>query len=426
MTPTRILIALTLALATLGATAQDLAPAAPPQDHPIFLVGATVHTISGRTITDGVVAFSDGEITIVADRSVMSRISLSPDTEVIDVSGHHIYPGLIDAVTILGLREVSAVRATRDSNEVGAMTPEVRAYVAVNPDSTVIPTARTAGVLTVGVFPTGGLVQGRASVITTDGWTNEDLAVKRDAGVVIDFNPDRADELDTLIENTTAYAQAHDETDQRLDAMTTILPGPDQNPVFLRAGSYDEITKAVNWATAHDLDPVIVGGRDAHLCAELLRATNTPVIVGGTFAFPKRPDSPYDEPYTLPTKLHDAGVDWALTMGGRFAHERNLPDAAGIAVAHGLDHAAALHAVTLGAAEILGVDDTLGSIERGKHATLVVTTGDILDVRSYPVRAYIQGRAVDLENKQTELRDTYREKYRQLGIIDEDNPGADD
>lgn len=420
MTIAKHIATLALALATLGAGAQDLDPAAPAQKNPVFLVGATVHTLRGRTIEDGVVAFNEGVITLVADRSVMSRISLAPGTEVIDVSGHHLYPGLIDAVTILGLREVSAVRATRDSNEVGAITPEVRAYVAVNPDSTVIPTARSAGVLTVGVFPTGGLVQGRASVLTTDGWTTEDLAIERDAGMVIDFDPKRTDELDTLVENATAYAQAHDQTDLRLEAMTTILPGPDQNPVFLRADSFDEITKGVNWALAHALDPVIVGGRDAHLCAQLLRSTDTPVIIGGTFGFPKRPDSAYDEPYTLPKKLQDAGVAWALTMSGRFAHERNLPDAAAIAVAHGLDHDAALHAITLGAAKILGVSDRIGSIERGKHATIVVTTDDILDVRAHPVLAFIRGRAISLDNKQTDLRDTYREKYRQLGIIDAD------
>ena len=421
MTHTRLVTILALALAALGARAQDLAPAAPPQDHPIFLVGATVHTIAGETIEDGVVAFIDGDITLVADRSVMSRISLSPDTEVIDVSGHHVYPGLIDAVTILGLREVSAVRATRDSNEVGPITPEVRAYVAVNPDSTVIPTARTAGILAVGVFPTGGLVPGRASVIVTDGWTTEDLAIERDAGVVIGFDPDRVDELDTLIERAKAYHQDHDETDQRLEAIGTILPGEDQNPVFIRAESLDRITRGVEWALSHDLDPVIVGGRDAHLCADLLASTQTPVIVGGTFGFPKRADAPYDEPYTLPLKLEQGGIDWALTMAGRFAHERNLPDAAAIAVAHGLDADDALRAITLAPARMLGVADRIGSIERGKDATIIVTTGDVLDTRAHVTHAYINGRAVDLSNKQTQLRDTYREKYRQLDMIAPDD-----
>ncbi|MCR9077016.1 MAG: amidohydrolase family protein, partial [bacterium] len=140
---------------------------------------------------------------------------------------------------------------------------------------------------------------------------------------------------------------------------------------------------------------------------------------GGTYGFPKRNDGAYDEPYTLPAKLEAAGVRWSLTMSGRFAHERNLPEAMGISVAHGLDHDAALRGITLSAAEILGLGNELGSIEPGKHATLVVTDGDILDVTSIVEHAWIQGSEIDLTNKQTELRDKYREKYRQLDLIED-------
>jgi imidazolonepropionase-like amidohydrolase len=411
--------------------AQDLDPAAPAQQNPIFLVGATVHTVSGDTIENGVVSFSEGTIGLVGHaEDIMPRVTLGPDTKIIDLTGHHIYPGLIDSVTVLGLEEVSAVRATLDKNEVGNMTPEVRAYVAVNPDSTVIPTARTNGVLSFGVFPTGGRIPGRASILVADGWTTEDLALERDAGVIISFDPEKTDELDLIFDQTVAYAQHHDRTDQKLEALTTVLPGDEQNPVFLLADSFDAITGAIRWAQSRDLDPIIVGGRDAHLCTELLVETGTPVIVGGAFDFPKRSDSPYDEPYTLAAKLDRAGVDWALTMSGRFGHERNLPDAAAICVAHGLDHAAALEGITLAAARILGVDDRIGSIEQGKHATLIVTDGDILDVRTTLHSAYIQGRTIDLDNKQTDLRDTYMEKYRQLGLVEDDDNdesnGSDD
>jgi imidazolonepropionase-like amidohydrolase len=427
---------MTLAVAASGAMAQDLEHSAPAQDHPIFLVGATVHTVSGETIENGVVSFTDGILGIVGKADeIMPRISLSPDSEIIDLSGKHLYPGLIDSVTILGLEEVSAVRATLDKNEVGDMTPEVRAYVAVNPDSTVIPTARSNGILTFGVFPVGGTIPGRASVLKADGWTTEDLAIERDAGVIISwprmrYSGDNAkrqrDRRDERINNLTqvfaeakSYAADHEERDLKLEALATVLDSAEnQHPVFINADDYDQITAAVNWATETGLKPVIVGGRDAHLCTDLLISTNTPVIIGGTYGFPKRNDGAYDEPYTLPAKLEAAGVQWSLTMSGRFAHERNLPEAMGISVAHGLDQDAALRGITLEAAQILGIDDTLGSIEPGKHATLIVSDGNILDVTSIVEHAWIQGRSVELTNKQTELRDKYREKYRQLDLID--------
>lgn len=428
----------TLALATTLASAQDLDPSAAPQDHPIFLVGATVHTVSGDTIVNGVVSFTDGQIGIVGIASdIMPRISLTPDSEIIDLTGKHLYPGMIDSVTTLGLQEISAVRAMNDYNEVGDMTPEVRAYVSVNPDSTVIPTARSNGILTFGVFPSRGTIPGRASILKADGWTTEDMAIERDAGLIINWPNMRPSgrnkaqattrrdnsiaNLNTVFDNAVSYAKSHSESDQRLDAITTVLPGDHQNPVFINANDYDQITAAVNWATDHNLKPIIVGGRDAHLCTDLLVSTNTPVIIGGTYNFPKRNDAPYDQPYTLPSKLEAAGVLWSLTMSGRHAHERNLPEAIAISVAHGLDHDAALRGITLSAAKILGLDETLGSIETGKHATMFVSDDDILNVTSIVTHAWIQGRTIDLSNKQTDLRDKYREKYRQLDMIESDD-----
>jgi hypothetical protein len=236
----------------------------------------------------------------------------------------------------------------------------------------------------------------------------------------------RIAKLDTILDQAISYSMAHDQIDLQLEAMTTILPGDHQHQVYINASDIDQITAAVNWATSRGLRPVIVGGRDADLCTDLLASTNTPVIVGGTYNFPKRADSAYDQPYTLPAKLEAAGVQWSLTMSSRHAHERNLPDAAGIAVAHGLDHAAALRAITLTAAENLGIEDQLGSIEQGKFATLIITDGDILDVTSIVEAAYIDGRSIDLGNKQTDLRDKYREKYRQLNMIESDDENPND
>jgi len=204
--------------------------------------------------------------------------------------------------------------------------------------------------------------------------------------------------------------------------ITTVLPSENQHPIFINANDYDQITAAINWAKSRNLNPIIVGGRDSHLCTDLLLATKTPVIIGGTYNFPKRADAPYDQPYTLPAKLEAAGVLWSLTMSGRHAHERNLPEAIGIAVAHGSDfgftHQAALRGITINAAKILGLESSLGSIETGKNATLFVSDDDILNVTSIITHAWIQGRSIDLANKQTALRDKYQEKYRQLDMID--------
>lgn len=445
-------IAAALTLSTAAATfAQDLTHPAPEQKNTIFLVGATLHTATGEVIENSVVSFAEGKIGIVgvADE-VMPRILLSDDTEIIDVSGHHISPGFIGAVTNIGLTEMAAVRAQRDYNEVGDATPEVRGYVAVNPDSALIPVARTNGVLTVGVFPTGGLIPGRASVIRMDGWTTEDHAIDRDAGVIINWPrmrpsrnrfdipsndaeeriDERVDQLTAWIDNASAYralraADRSTPADLRLDALTTILPdqpeGQHQNPVFINANDYDQIVAAANWAAKHNLSAVIVGGRDAGMCTDLLRSTDTAVIVTGVHRFPKRADSNYDNAFTLPARLEAAGVRWCLASGAEAGHERNLPDNAAMAVAYGLSPEAGLESITADAADILGMGDELGTIEAGKRATLIVTTGHPLEITSSLTHAFIDGRKIDLTNKQTKLRDKYREKYDRLGVKREDD-----
>ncbi len=441
---------LAAAAISAGASAQDLTVTAPPQSNPIFLVGATVHTGTGEVIENGLVSFNEGRIGLIGRADdIMPRIRLTADTQVIDLSGKHIFPGIIGAVTLLGLDEINAVRAMRDFNEVGDSTPEVRAFVAVNPDSTLIPVARTNGILTAGVFPTGGLISGRASVIALEGWTNEDMALDRDAGLIINWptmrpgrnrfgeqrgggGEDRIEHrlatLNEWFDQALAYralkqSDASTPADLRLEALGTVLPGgagESQNPVFIRADDYDQIVAAVNWAAGRGLKPVIIGGQDAHLCTDLLKAHDAAVIVQGVHRFPKRADSAFDDAFTLPAKLEAAGVRWCLASGAETGHERNLLDNAAMAVAYGLPLEAGLRSVTASAAQILGMGDELGTIEQGKRATLIVTDGHALENTSFVVRAFIDGRAIDLSNKQTELRDKYREKYRQLGVTREE------
>jgi len=430
----RLTSLLVLGLLVPALSAQDLTHKAPPQGKPIAIINATVHTMSGETYENGHVVFEDGMITDVGPGD---RV-FSSEWDVLNAKGLHVWPGMIGAVTRLGLTEISSVRAMRDYSEVGNFTPEVRAAVSVNPDSTLIPVTRSNGILVSGVFPSGGRVPGRASVMQLDGWTWEDMALEPEAGLVINWPRARPvnawwmtrSEEEQLKEIREARAQITDffdlakayvaakeadpdhPTDVRFEAMRDVLAG--ERPVFINANDVDQILDAVTWAADEGLEPVIVGGRDAVLAAPLLKKHDVPVILEGVHRFPKRDDSAYDDAFTAPSRLDEAGVRWCFASGEETAHERSLPYNAATAVAHGLDHDDAMRALTLWPAEVLGVADRLGSLEPGKHATLIITTGSPLDIRSEVLHAFIRGREINLTNKQTELDEKYREKYRQL------------
>jgi imidazolonepropionase-like amidohydrolase len=443
----RILAPAAALLAASAACGQDLGLKAPPQSQPIIIVNATIHPVSGPSVESGYISFDRGRITGIGSGTPEEP----PRARVIDAGGKHIYPGIVAANTQLGLAEMAAVRATNDYREVGAITPEVRAVVAVNPDSTLLPVTRSNGILTVAVFPDGGRISGRPGVIRMDGWTWEEMAIKPDAGMAVSWPQMRPisarwmqqSDSEQMEESRRAYASIDDAfksalayieakaanpslpTDLRWEAMRGVLGSPalragnrpegpsDQLPVFISAADVDQITTAVSWAIERKLRPVIVGGRDAEQCADLLKRHDVPVIITGTHTFPKRADAPYDDPFTLPARLHNAGVRFCIASADRTAHERNLPYNAATAVAYGLDPDAALKAITLWPAEILGIAGQVGSLEVGKAATLIVTTGNPLEVMSNTHMAFIDGREIDLSNKQTILAEKYREKYRQ-------------
>jgi imidazolonepropionase-like amidohydrolase len=432
-----------LLLFAVTATGQDLGIKAAPQSAPVVITNATIHTISGEVIKSGHVAFDEGVITSVGPGVPATVTGQQP--KAIDAAGKHVFPGLIGANTVMGLTEVSAARATLDSNEVGDLTPEVRPAVALNPDSALIPVARTNGVLLTGVLPMGGLLPGRVSVVRHDGWTWEDMTVRDDAGLVVNWpnlrpisawwmTKSESEQLDDIRKNlarlndffdaAAAYhaaraagaadaAGASLPTDLRYESLKRVLSG--ELPIFVRADEWDQIESAVNFAVTRKLKLVIVGGRDAPLAAESLKKAGASVIVTGTFRMPKREDSDYNEAFTLPARLESMGVSWCLaTEGGDFQtpHERNLPYHAALAVSHGLSREAAHRAVTLFPAKILGVADRYGSIEKGKSATLFICDGDPLEMTTKISGAWIDGREIDLRNKQTELDAKYREKYR--------------
>ena len=425
-----------------AAQAQDLSLKAKPQEKPIALVNATIHPVSGPDIAKGFVVFDKGVISRVAAGDIPSVAGEKP--EIIDCAGKHVYPGLLGANTVIGLTEVEAARATRDYDEVGGITPEVRAAVSINPDSNLIPVARSNGVLSVAVIPMGGAITGRVSVIALDGWTSEDITIRDDVGVVVNWpslrisnawwqtksESEQMEDARKAIEvisgafdQASAYAAARaaDPTvasDIRWDAMRPAIEG--KTRVFIHADELEQIESACSWAEKRKLHAVIIGGLDAPLAAETLKRTGFPVIVTGVFRTPKRSDSPYDDAFTLPARLEAAGVSWCLaTGGGSFdaPHERNLPYHAAMAVAYGLDPAVAIRAITLSPAQALGVADRLGTLEQGKDATLIITDGSPLEMTTTISRAFIRGRDVDLSNKQTKLNEKYREKYRRMGII---------
>ncbi|MBL8730374.1 MAG: amidohydrolase family protein [Planctomycetes bacterium] len=443
---TCLLFAALAGLVAAAPRSQDLLAKAPPQDRPVLLKNAVLHTVTGGVVLGGSLWFEHGRIGQVLPADTAPTLPTGVEPLVLDLAGKHVFPGLVSACTTLGLVEIGAVRQTNDLREVGETSPEATAAVALNPDSTAIPVARSNGVLTAGVFPDGGLLPGRASVIRLDGWTNADMTVRGAAGPVVAWpadsrsrrsrrGPDRGEaersgdgdgdsatrkarrRIDDAFTAARAWLDARtaDPTvalDVRHEALVDALRG--EVPVFLLADEQEQIESAVRWATSRQLRAVVVGGRDAEACATLLRERNVPVIVNGVHRLPRRDDSAYDEAFTLPARLAAQGVRFCIGTGSDFSNDRNLPYHAATAAAFGLDRQRALRAITQDAAEILGVGDRLGSLAPGKEATLFVADGHPFDLTTHIELAFVQGRQVDLRNKQTELAEKYRERYRQL------------
>ena len=430
----KTLAALILSGVLANSYASDNIPA-PPQAKPIALKGATIHPVSGPDIPSGTIVFDKGKIIAIgADAAV------PPGVEVIDATGKHIYPGFISANSVLGLIEIGAARATVDIEETGAINPNARAASSINPDSELLPVARSNGILTVHAVPEGGLVSGQSAVIRMDGWTPEEMTVRSPAAMhlrwpnlTINRNPraqksvkDQQKDIDKAqkqirdaFQTARAYWQARKsgapgfKSDLRWEALMPVFDG--SLPLFVHAATAAQIEAALAWAKEMQLKIVLVGGNDAWRMAPQLKESGTPVIIALSTAVPLRRDDGYDSAFSNAAKLHEAGVRFCIAMNGRNSeapHERNLPYEASMAAAFGLPKEEALKAITLYPAQLLGVADQLGSLEMGKAATLIVTNGDPLDFPTHIEAAYIDGRKIDLNNRQTRLRDKYLEKYR--------------
>lgn len=389
------------------------------------LVGATIHPVSGPTIEDGVLVMRDGQIAAVGPRE-----SLPSEATVIDVAGQHIYPSLIAAYTQLGLVEVGAVRATLDKDEAGSINPNATAHKAFNPDSELLRVTRSNGILLAVSAPTGERIPGCSSLMQLDGWTREHMLVEPHVGMHLnwprakrpghdhdhddheedDEPTDEIAELEALFDRAEAYAAeraAHPDglpIDLRLEALGPVLGG--ELPLIVTADSQPVIEAAVAFCERRGVRMILHGGYDAPRCAAMLKAAGVPVIVRGVYRLPRRRHEPYDHGYTLPARLHQAGVDFCLAgSSGRDEswNARNLPYHAATAVGFGLPAEVALRSITLDAARVLGVEDRVGSLEAGKHATLIVTDGDPLVTETHVLRAFVQGAEIDLIDRQKRL-----------------------
>jgi imidazolonepropionase-like amidohydrolase len=430
---------LTIVLAMLSFAAAEVLLAHPeipgaPQKTPIVLTNATIHPVSGPAIDKGSLLFDGGKI-----KSLGKDISPPANAEVIDLAGKHVYPGLFDPLTDLGLVEINSIRATIDGTEVGQLNPNSRAVVAVNPDSEIIPVTRSNGILLALVAPYGGLMSGRSAVVQLDGWTWEDMALKPDVALHIQW-PQTAgggrrgrggdepaapgatqavEQLRQALADARAYGAARKADsnfahDARWESLQDVVSG--KLPVVIHADDLRQITAAAAFAQREKLKLIIAGGYDAPQCAPLLKKYDVPVIVGGIYRLPRRRNDSYDSSYAVPAELHKAGVRFCISARGRFgaSHVRNVPYHAATAIGFGLPADEALKAITLYPAQILGVAERVGSLEVGKDATLFVADGDPLDTPTQITAAWIQGRKVDLDDRHKRLYEKYQEKYKQL------------
>jgi imidazolonepropionase-like amidohydrolase len=448
MTHTRALrlaaaVALGVAASLPNVLSAQVGRPVPPQSERIALRGATIHTVTNGVIQNGTIIFEGGKII-----SVGANIAIPAGTRTVDVTGKHIYPGLIDAYSSVGIAEIGAVDMSNDVNEIGDFNANVHTDVAVNAESRHIGTARNQGVLTTITTPGGGLISGMSSAISLEGWTWEEMSLERAAALNVNWPNTgggrggrfggggggggapaggnqsyeaRVQQLKNYFAEARAYRDAVKAGEQvRTDARyMAMIPALDRKiPVVVTANTASQINDAITWAKQENLKLIIRGGDDAIYVASRLKAENIPVILTSTMDAPRRDHEGYDEVYSRAAKLHKAGVKFAISGGSGSLYTDRLPYEAGVAVAFGLPEEEAIKAVTINAAEFMGLSDRLGSIEPGKQATFLITTGTPIDMTSNILQAYIQGREIDMLDIQKHFFEKYMEKVRQkLKII---------
>jgi imidazolonepropionase-like amidohydrolase len=410
---------------------------APAQKKPIMLKGGTIHTGTGSVIEDGVITFSSGKITFVGKASE-NKLDNSA-YEVIDVSGKQVYPGLILPNTSLGLVEIGAVTVTVDSREIGDLNPNVRAIPAYNTDSHVIPVVRSNGVLLAQIVPQGSLLPGMSSVVQLDAWNWEDAAYRKDNGLMLGWPrkggfggrggaylaqfaaaaaaayDKNVEQLEKIFTDAVAYSAIDKPTyvNLRLESMRGLFDG--SKILFISSSEPKGIIAAVSLAKKYGVKKIVLTGANeaAWSVKDFLKENNIPVILASPLSLPSYEYSDVRLPYKLPAMFTHEGILVGLSYSQQ-AYP-NLPFAAGTAAAYGLTKEEALKTITINTAKILGIDDITGSLETGKDANIVVSTGDILDMKTNNVEyAFITGRNISLDNKFKQLNRRFGAKYENI------------
>jgi imidazolonepropionase-like amidohydrolase len=434
----KILWSCLLSIVLLPAAAQEVIYPAKEFKGKTFITNGTIHVGNGTVIENGTVVISNGKITSVG----AGAGSPGSDARVIDAKGKHVYPGLILANTDIGLKEIAnGVRASNDYTELGEFNSNIRAITAYNTDSRVMAVLRSNGILLASVAPQGGSVNGSSTIVQLDAWNWEDAAYQMDAGMHITLPSfisrgggrrfagfpgfpgaggadggksalEKVEEIKSFFRQAKAYIQepVHSNVNLKLEAMRPLIEK--KQKLFVHGDQIKQMLIAIDFAKEFGVDVVIVGGSESFQIADLLKANNISVILDQCLNLPATEDDDIDQPFKTPAALQKAGVLYCISDDDANTRYRNLSYNAGIAATFGLTKEEALSAITLNAAKILGVDGKTGSIEVGKDANIVVSEGDLLDMKTSTVTdALIQGRQINLDNKQKQLYERYKYKY---------------
>jgi imidazolonepropionase-like amidohydrolase len=427
------LIACLFAFPALLAAQDNIYPA-PAYKGLLIIKNGTIHVGNGQVIENGSIEVRDGKITRVG-RDIPIPVD---DVKVFDAKAGHVYPGLILSLSNLGLVEVPTVRATSDATEIGEINASIRSLVAYNTDSKITNTVRSNGVLLANIVPQGGLISGSSSVVQLDAWNWEDAVYHADGGIHFRMpalynrpNPfaaflgmqqpaadpvkrglEQIEQVKSFFRQAKAYAAqpAPKETNLKFEAVSRLFSK--KQKLFVHCDIVKEMLVAIDFVKEFGFDVVIVGGSESWLIPDLLKKHNIAVILGQMHSLPTLADDDVDQPYKTAALLQKAGVLFAINDEDGQHRGKNLSYNAGTAAAYGLTKEEALSAITLNAAKILGIADRTGSLETGKDANIVISTGDILDMRTSQVtHAYIQGRMIDLTDKHKQLYERYKYKY---------------
>lgn len=405
------------------------------QTKSVIIMNATAHLGNGKIIENSVVGFKDGKIQLVADATLI-KLDMSAYDIKIDASGKHVYPGFIAPNSTLGLVEIDAVKSSDDEDEIGSFNPNIHSLIAYNSESAVTKTVLSNGILTAQITPRGGRISGTSSIVQLNAWTWKDAVVEENDGIhlnfpntfrvgrgaengIIEANKDymkQMEEIVSFIVNARAYnSETTKERNLVLEAMKGLFDG--SQTLFIHADEEKQIIDAIQLFNEKGIKKIVlVGGYEAYKTADLLVKNNVPVLLKRVHSMPVNDDQDYDLPFKLAKLLTDKGILVGLENSGEMErmNTRNLPFLAGTCVAYGMDKEQALQLITSNSAKILGIDSFCGSLEIGKDATLFISEGDALDMRTNKLReTFIQGRMINLENHQSELNAIYKEKYNQ-------------